>query len=78
MGRTNLVSVTLDNPIDACMRKMINSNVRHLLVREKESSKFVGMISVKDIVKCAIVKHDAVVQQLTGFIVNSEQMKRDI
>lgn len=78
MGPANLVSVTLDNPIDACMRKMINSNVRHLFVREKATGKFVGMISVKDIVKCAIVKHDAVVQQLTGFIVNSEQMKRDV
>ena len=27
MGKANLVSVTLDNPIDACERKMINSNV---------------------------------------------------
>jgi len=47
-------------------------------VREKDTGKFVGMISVKDIVKCAIAKHDAVVQQLTGFIVNSEQMRRDV
>ena len=77
-GKSNLISVTMDNPIDKCMKKMVNSNVRHLFVREKESGKFVGLISVKDIVKCAIVKHDAVVQQLTGFIVNSEQMKRDV
>jgi len=83
MGANNLVSVTLDNPIDKCMNKMIASNVRHLFVREngsrhQETSKFVGMISVKDIVKCSIEKHNAVVNKLTGFIVNSEQMRRDV
>ena len=36
-GAVNLVSVTLDNPIDRCMRKMLDRNVRHLLVREKET-----------------------------------------
>ena len=36
-GAVNLVSVTLDNPIDKCMRKMLDRNVRHLLVREKET-----------------------------------------
>jgi len=53
-GRANLVSVSVGNPIDKCMRKMLDSNVRHLLVREKKdkSAPFVGLISVKDIVKC--------------------------
>lgn len=77
-GRANLVSVTLDNPIDACMRKLLNSNVRHLLVREKVSGKFVGMISIKDIVKCAVAKHDAIVNKLTGMVVLSEAIKKDI
>ena len=36
-GPANLVSVTLDNPIDKCMRKMLDRNVRHLLIREKDS-----------------------------------------
>lgn len=77
-GRANLVSVTLDNPIDACMRKLLRSNVRHLLVREKDTGKFVGMISIKDIVKCAVAKHDAIVNKLTGMVVLSEAMKKDI
>ena len=77
-GRANLISVTLDNPIDKCMRKLLNSNVRHLLVREKESGTFVGMISIKDIVKCAVAKHDAIVNKLTGMVVLSEAMKKDI
>jgi signal-transduction protein with cAMP-binding, CBS, and nucleotidyltransferase domain len=59
------------------MKKMIRSNVRHLLVREKTSGVMVGMISVKDIVKCAIVKHDAVVQKLTGMVVLADHIKND-
>merc|ERR1711991_92272 len=71
-GIANLISVTLDNPIDRCMRKMLDRNVRHLLVREKDTGEIVGMISVKDIVKCAIAKQDAVVDKLTEMVVISE------
>jgi len=74
-GRANLVSVTIGNPIDKCMRKMLNSNVRHLFVREKDTGSFVGLISIKDIVKCSLNKHDAVVEKLTGMVVNSEEMR---
>jgi signal-transduction protein with cAMP-binding, CBS, and nucleotidyltransferase domain len=77
-GEANLVSVTLDNPIDACMAKMLNRNVRHLLIREKGSGNMVGMISVKDIVKCAIAKQDAVVDRLTEMVVMSEVMRKDV
>ena len=76
-GKANLVSVTLDNPIDACMRKMLRCNVRHLLIREKDTSAMVGMISVKDIVKCALAKSDAMIDRLTGMVVESEAMRRD-
>jgi len=76
-GQANLVSVSLDNPIDACMRKMINCNVRHLLVREKGTGAMVGMISVKDIVKCSLDKHEAVVNKLTEMVVISEAMRND-
>jgi len=67
----------LNNPIDLCMKKMIQGNVRHLFIRENKdkNSKKVGLISVKDIVKCSIAKHDAEINQLHGFLVNKEQMK---
>ena len=77
-GKANLISVTLDNPIDACMRKMLRCNVRHLLIREKETSAFVGLISVKDIVKCSLAKSDAMIDRLTGMVVESEAMRRDV
>lgn len=46
-GKANLVSVTLDNPIDACMRKLLNHNCRHLLIRQKATGKIVGIMSMK-------------------------------
>ena len=72
-GKVNLVTVTRHNPIDDCMRKMLDRNVRHLLVRETKptTSKIIGMISVKDIVKCTLAKHDAVVNKLTEMVVVS-------
>ena len=37
----------------ASLRKMLGRDVRHLLVRDgKESENIIGLISVKDIVKC--------------------------
>lgn len=70
-GRANLISVTLGNPIDKCMKKLLNSNTRHLLVQEADTGSFVGMISIKDVVKCNLYKHEAMINKLTGYVVNS-------
>lgn len=72
MGVSNLVSVTRGNPIDKCMEKMLAREIRHLLIREKETSEIVGMISVKDIVKCAHQKHKAQLNRLEDIIVTQE------
>lgn len=68
-GRANLISVSIGNPIDACMRKMLDTNTRHLLIREKETNIFVGMISIKDVIKCNLAKHDAIVAKLSSKLV---------
>jgi hypothetical protein len=79
---SNVSSSMLINYSNYCLIILLllsnNSKVRHLLVREKATGHMVGLISVKDIVKCTISKHDAVVNRLTGFVVNSESMRRDI
>lgn len=67
-GKANLVSVTLDNPVDACMQKMLGRDIRHLLIRQKQTGKIVGMLSVKDLVKCVVEKHDAVVDKLSNIV----------
>ena len=67
-GAANLVTVTRGNPIDRCMEKMLARGVRHLLVRRKEDDVIVGMLSVKDIVKCAHLKHKAKLERLETVI----------
>lgn len=74
-GEANLVSVTLDNPVDACMKKMLDRDIRHLLIREKLTGKFVGLLSIKDLVKCVVAKHDAVVNRLENIVLTSEFYK---
>ena len=67
-GASNLVTVTRGNPIDQCMEKMLARDIRHLLVRRKEDNAIVGMISIKDVVKCAHMKSLAKVNQLETVI----------
>ena len=67
-GVENLVTVTRGNPIDRCMEKMLARGTRHLLVRRKEDDVIVGMISVKDIVKCAHMKHKAQLNRLEDIV----------
>jgi signal-transduction protein with cAMP-binding, CBS, and nucleotidyltransferase domain len=55
-GDANLVTVTRGNPIDRCMEKMLARDIRHLLVRREEDDVVIGMISIKDVVKCAHMK----------------------
>lgn len=70
-GRSNLVSVSMGNPIHRCMTKMIHSNLRHLFVRESETGLFVGIISIKDVIKCDLDRHEAVVEKLKSLLQKS-------
>eukprot|EP00614_Pseudopedinella_elastica_P014459 CAMPEP_0172584878 /NCGR_PEP_ID=MMETSP1068-20121228/4430_1 /TAXON_ID=35684 /ORGANISM="Pseudopedinella elastica, Strain CCMP716" /LENGTH=194 /DNA_ID=CAMNT_0013379187 /DNA_START=157 /DNA_END=741 /DNA_ORIENTATION=- len=74
MGRDNLVTVTKGNPIDRCMEKMLGRDIRHLFVRRKEDGAIVGLLSVKDIVKCAHQKSLAKMEHLEK-IINENQTK---
>ena len=76
MMAANLVTVSRGNPIDRCMEKMIDNNCRHLLVREEKAhdSEIVGMISVKDIVKCTLMKHNAQIQHMKDIVTQQNQM----
>ena len=67
-----MISVAENISIEQCMKTMIVSNVRHLFVREiggpEESGKIVGLISVKDIVKCSMAKQLAVANKLYSHV----------
>ena len=64
-----LYSVSRGKPIDDCMYKMMRSDVRHLLIRNaKDDPTIVGMISIKDIVKCTMAKNEAQKDRLENII----------
>mmetsp|Transcript_21526 Transcript_21526/g.42962 ORF Transcript_21526/g.42962 Transcript_21526/m.42962 type:complete len:208 (-) Transcript_21526:84-707(-) len=71
-GISNLVTVTAGNPIDRCMEKMLGRDVRHLLIRDKKyggpDTNIIGIISIKDIVKCSHEKTKAQMNRLEDLV----------
>jgi CBS domain-containing protein len=65
-GVANLVIVNHDEPVDDCMRKMLARDIRHLLVRG-DDGEIESMLSIKDLVKVTVAKHDAIVRKLTSY-----------
>jgi CBS domain-containing protein len=63
---TNLVSVTPDTSVEDAMVLMTGKHVRHLPVFEK--TKFVGIISIGDVVKSIISNKDFLIGQLSDYI----------
>eukprot|EP00617_Octactis_speculum_P027514 CAMPEP_0185771898 /NCGR_PEP_ID=MMETSP1174-20130828/65775_1 /TAXON_ID=35687 /ORGANISM="Dictyocha speculum, Strain CCMP1381" /LENGTH=218 /DNA_ID=CAMNT_0028457917 /DNA_START=103 /DNA_END=759 /DNA_ORIENTATION=+ len=72
LGAEKLVSVTKQHPIDVCMEKILSHNIRHLLIREEETGSITGMISVKDVVKCANEKQKAKLNHLEHVLLANE------
>jgi CBS domain-containing protein len=63
---SNLVSVTPDTSVEDAMVLMTGKHVRHLPVFEK--TKFVGIISIGDVVKSIISNKDFLIGQLSDYI----------
>ena len=76
-GEANLVSVSAKETVDSAMEKLLNSDIRHLLVREDESpgAAVVGMISVKDLVKCVVDKHSAQINRLEDIVLTQDMLR---
>ncbi|MDX9849705.1 MAG: CBS domain-containing protein [Anaerolineaceae bacterium] len=62
----NVVTVPAETPLEECMQIMINRNFRHLLVREND--KFVGIISMRDMVSTLLKDRDILIQDLEKYI----------
>jgi signal-transduction protein with cAMP-binding, CBS, and nucleotidyltransferase domain len=55
----------IDDTLETCMSKMLFKNIRHLLIYDK--TVFVGLISIKDLIKPFIDKNKYVVTKLSDF-----------
>ena len=63
---SNLFSVTPNNSVEEAMVLMTGKHVRHLPVFE--NSKFVGIISIGDVLKSIISNKDFLIDQLSNYI----------
>lgn len=63
---SDLVSVTTETSVEDAMVLMTGKHVRHLPVFEK--TKFVGIISIGDVVKSIISNKDFLIAQLSNYI----------
>ena len=63
---SKLVTVKPEDPVQMCMEKMLNSDIRHLpLVSDDGELK--GMISIKDLVKTTIKEKEQTIKVLSDF-----------
>lgn len=63
---SNLFSVTPDTSVEDAMVLMTGKHVRHLPVFEK--TKFIGIISIGDVLKLIISNKDFLINQLSDYI----------
>ena len=56
-----------DDSLKTCMNKMMLKDIRHLLVVDEKNEEFIGMISIKDLIKEIIKKNDDIITRLSDF-----------
>jgi CBS domain-containing protein len=61
-----VVTVSLDNSVQDCMRLMTERRIRHLPVLD--GGRIVGMISIGDLVKAVIEEQQQTIEQLQSYI----------
>jgi predicted transcriptional regulator len=56
-----------EDSLETCMNKMMFKDIRHLLVIDDKNEEFIGMISIKDLIKEIIKKNDETITRLSDF-----------
>jgi CBS domain-containing protein len=63
---SKMYSVTPDSPMDDCMALITEKHIRHLPVFDNK--KFIGLISIGDIMKSIVSEKDDVIKHLNDYI----------
>lgn len=63
---SEMFAVKPENSVEECMILMTGKHVRHLPVFEKE--KFLGVVSIGDVVKSIISEQESLIEHLSGYI----------
>ena len=63
----NVIVAKKDDSLESCMNKMTFKNIHHLLIVDEKNPKFIGMISMKDVIKDIMKDKEEVITRLTDF-----------
>jgi CBS domain-containing protein len=63
----NTIIATKSDSLTTCMNKMMFKDIRHLLVIDDKNGEFIGMISIKDLIKEINQKNNETISRLTDF-----------
>jgi predicted transcriptional regulator len=63
----SIIIAKKDDTIEQCMNKMLFKDIRHLLVIDETNKDFVGMISIKDVIKEIMKDKNETITRLTDF-----------
>ena len=63
----NIIIAKKDDSLEMCMNKMMYKDIRHLLVIDDNNVDFIGMISIKDLIKEIMKKNEDTISRLADF-----------
>jgi predicted transcriptional regulator len=63
----NVIVAKKDDTLESCMHKMNFKNIHHLLIVDDKNPKFIGMISMKDVIKDIMKDKQETITRLTDF-----------
>jgi CBS domain-containing protein len=63
----NTIIAKNSDTLTTCMNKMMFKDIRHLLVIDDNNEEFIGMISIKDLIKEITQKNNEIITRLTDF-----------
>lgn len=63
----NIIIAKKSDSLEDCMNKMLFKDIRHLLVVDDKNENFIGMISIKDLVKEINLKNSVIITKLSDF-----------
>jgi len=63
----NTIIAKKSDSLTTCMNKMMFKDIRHLLVIDDKNEEFIGMISIKDLIKEINQKNSEIITRLTDF-----------
>lgn len=63
----NLMIAKKEDSLEMCMNKMLFKDIRHLIIMDEKSGEFVGLISIKDLIKEIMKNNHDTIMRLGDF-----------